>query len=455
MSRPGDPSLRVWLALLALAGLRLWLAARTGLGDDEAYYWHWATRLDWSYREHPPLVAWLIALSRAALGDSPLAVRMPFVLSGLWAALLAHRAAEAEHAGAGPTAAALVSVLPMFAIMAVFAAPDMPMLCGWLLALRGLQERRWWWTGTGFGLALLGKITGVLLAAGLVLWAARQWRQAGEGRALHRAAGALGLGVLMNTPSLLWAADHGGGTFAYQLVERHRHAVTVLGGLGQLLGSQLGLVGPALVALAVALRRPGPARWLAAPTLVVFTGAAVLTDSKIHWLAPAWLLLAPGAAAWLCERAWWRAAAIGVGGALSGLVYLQSQVGVLPLPPRADPTVELRGWQGAVEAGLELECGERPPPLAGHMYQTTAQLRWAARDRRAVVRVGSRPDQYATWGDARAHRGGAAVFIAPERYLVDPVKEGLFTTCDERRDLTVEARRFSVWCCQGLRADGG
>jgi hypothetical protein len=259
----------------------------------------------------------------------------------------------------------------------------------------------------------------------------------------------------MNAPSLVWAAAHGGGTFAYQLVERHRHAVTVLGGLGQLLGSQLGLVGPALVALVAALLRPGAARWLAAPTLVVFTGAAVLTDSKIHWLAPAWLLLVPGAAAWLSQRPGWRLAAVGVGGGLSGLVYLQSQAAVLPLPPRADPTVELRGWGQAVDVALSLQCGGATPPLAGHMYQTTAQLRWATGDRRPVLRVGSRPDQYATWGDAQAHLGGPAVFLAPERYLVDPVTEGFFTECDERRDLTVEARRFSVWCCRGLRADGG
>lgn len=452
----------LWAALLALAALRLWLSARTGLGDDEAYYWHWATRLDWSYREHPPLVAWLIAAARLpagpSLADSPGVVRLPFVLSGLWAAVLAFRATEHDHPGAGTTAALLVSVLPMFGIMAVFAAPDMPMLCGWLLALRGLQRDRWSWVGLGLGISLLGKLTGVLLGAGLVLWLLR--RGPGALRAWGPW-GALGLALAMNLPALGWAAEHGGGTFAYQLVERHRHRISALVGAGQLVGSQLGLVGPALVPLLAGLGARGPARWLALPTLVVFGLAALVTDSKIHWLAPAWVLLVPAASAWLQHRPRWRAAAVGTGAALTGLVYLQSQVPVLPLARRADPTVELRGWPAAIAAASDAwpSCAA-PVPLAGHMYQTTAQLQHAVTTGpadgrgRPVLRVGVRPDQYAIWGDARAFVGGPALFLAPERYAVDPVREGFFARCDERRSLTVEGRRFEAWCCAGLAADG-
>ena len=136
--RPGPlAALTVGLALV-----RLWLSARTGLGDDEAYYWHWSTALDLSYREHPPLVAWVIAAGCRVAGENPLGVRLGFVLSGLWASYLTWRVAETEQPGTGWLASLLVSLVPMFAIMAVFAAPDMPMLCGWLLAWRGLQRDR-------------------------------------------------------------------------------------------------------------------------------------------------------------------------------------------------------------------------------------------------------------------------------------------------------------------------
>ena len=447
--RPGPlAALTVGLALV-----RLWLSARTGLGDDEAYYWHWSTALDLSYREHPPLVAWVIAAGCRVAGENPLGVRLGFVLSGLWASYLTWRVAETEQPGTGWLASLLVSLVPMFAIMAVFAAPDMPMLCGWLLAWRGLQRDRWLWVGLGMGLALLGKLTGGLLVVGVLLAVVRrrpdQLRQWGLWAAL-------GLALVMNLPSLWWALDHGGGTFTYQLVERHRHRVLPWVGAGQLVGSQLLLVGPAVVAMLAALRRPGMHRELALPTLVLFSLAALVTDSKIHWLAPSWLLLAPGAAAWLAPRPRWTAVSLGTAGLLTALVYTQSQVSVVPLDPRADPTVEMRGWHDVAAHAVEMrdQCGIPDAPIAGHMYQTTGQLRWAVPRDIPVVRAGTRPDQYATWQTAGPYVGGPAVFVAPERYRVSPLKEGFFDTCEATEEHRFNGRLFLVTCCKGLRADG-
>ena len=72
-----------WL-LLAVLGVILiafkaWLlhAAGVDLHFDEAQYWEWSRRLDWSYYSKGPLIAWLIALSEAVLGHGAWQVRLP------------------------------------------------------------------------------------------------------------------------------------------------------------------------------------------------------------------------------------------------------------------------------------------------------------------------------------------------------------------------------------------
>ncbi len=439
--------------VLGLAALRLWLAARTGLGDDEAYYWHWSTELAWGYREHPPLVAWLIGASTAALGQTPLAVRAPFVLCGALAAALGARLADDLRPGAGPTAALMLSAPPMFGVMAVFAAPDMPMLAAALGAALALRRGAWVWLGICLGLTLWAKLTGALVCLGALIAAGPAgWRRPGLWAALGLAAG-------MQAPVWAWAAAHGGGPFAYQLWERHRHEISAWQGLGQLVGGQLVLMGPLLLPLGRALRAPpagGAAlRAFAAPTLLVFGLAAPLTDSKIHWLGLAWALLVPAAAA-LAPGGRSAAAVLAACFGMQALVLAQSQLRVLPVPPRADPTLELRGWGelAAEVPGALAACGLPGGPVAGHMYQTAAQLRWALPAATPVVRVGDRPDQYETWDSSAGYTGGGALFIAPDRYRVDPVKGRLFTRCDALPPVEADGRRFELWCCAGLRADG-
>ncbi|MGH7855530.1 MAG: glycosyltransferase family 39 protein, partial [Candidatus Binatia bacterium] len=40
-------------------------------------YWNYAQHLDFSYLDHPPMVAWLIWLSTSLFGNSEFSVRLP------------------------------------------------------------------------------------------------------------------------------------------------------------------------------------------------------------------------------------------------------------------------------------------------------------------------------------------------------------------------------------------
>ncbi|MEM8546188.1 MAG: glycosyltransferase family 39 protein, partial [Cyanobacteria bacterium P01_H01_bin.119] len=44
---------------------------------DEAYYWLWGQHFDWSYYDHPPLLAWIQGTVAAVLGRSRFALRLP------------------------------------------------------------------------------------------------------------------------------------------------------------------------------------------------------------------------------------------------------------------------------------------------------------------------------------------------------------------------------------------
>ena len=55
---------------------------------DELYYIQWAERLDWGYVEQPPFHAFVVWVTRAALGESLFALRLPSALFGAGTVLL-------------------------------------------------------------------------------------------------------------------------------------------------------------------------------------------------------------------------------------------------------------------------------------------------------------------------------------------------------------------------------
>ena len=89
-----------WLLLLTL--LHLWMIAsgRWPLSADEAHYWEWSRRLDWSYYSKGPMVAYLIALSTRLGGHTEFWVRLPAVLLGTATAGIAYLLARRIVPGA-------------------------------------------------------------------------------------------------------------------------------------------------------------------------------------------------------------------------------------------------------------------------------------------------------------------------------------------------------------------
>lgn len=72
-----------WLlaAVAVLLLLKLVFAVVTEVAADEAYYWTWSQNLALSYYDHPPLNAWLLALSQFVFGSNKFGLRVGSWLS--------------------------------------------------------------------------------------------------------------------------------------------------------------------------------------------------------------------------------------------------------------------------------------------------------------------------------------------------------------------------------------
>src|SRR5690606_33513323 len=53
------------------------------LVEDEAHYWEWSRRLDWSYYSKGPGIALAIRAFTALLGDTEFAVRLPAAIASI------------------------------------------------------------------------------------------------------------------------------------------------------------------------------------------------------------------------------------------------------------------------------------------------------------------------------------------------------------------------------------
>lgn len=126
-----------------LIGLAVLLVFRVGylalcpmeLIPDEAYYWDWSRRLDWSYYSKPPMIAALIALSTALSGDSEFAVRLPATILGtlgLWGVYELGRRMYGHRVGAWSML--MVAVAPGTTVLCLLMTIDAPFICAWTFA---------------------------------------------------------------------------------------------------------------------------------------------------------------------------------------------------------------------------------------------------------------------------------------------------------------------------------
>ncbi|MDB5109020.1 MAG: arnT 2 [Mucilaginibacter sp.] len=116
--------------------IRLLIAAYTGLGNGESYYFRGAIHFDLSYFDQPPLFFWLGGLSIKLFGLNNLGLRFPTVLlfaGTSWLLFLITK--KLFNAKAGFWAVVVMNLSAVFTVaIACWYQPDGPLMFFWLLS---------------------------------------------------------------------------------------------------------------------------------------------------------------------------------------------------------------------------------------------------------------------------------------------------------------------------------
>ena len=334
-----------WPVVALIAGLTalrlvflIWFSPFS-LIEDEAHYWEWSRRLDWSYYSKGPGVAWAIWAATSLLGNAEWAVRLPAVLaSAIGSAACAGLARDVfGDRRLMVLAAAAYQSMPGVFVTGLIMTIDGPYLACWALAawagwraiVKGSGPA---WVALGLALAagFIFKYTVLLLPLGMLLFAlvrpmhVRVFGEKGPGPGWVVAGVACAIAGVV--PIAVWNAGHDWATV--------RHLLGHLGVAGgdvtpthtedggwsyspawtlEFIGLQFAVAGAAfpLVVLAFINKRKavarGEAQWtpagpaylflIALPIFVFYLGVTLFTRVEANWSIAAYVSLAP-AAAW-------------------------------------------------------------------------------------------------------------------------------------------------------------
>jgi 4-amino-4-deoxy-L-arabinose transferase-like glycosyltransferase len=450
------PRRTLWGLIVVSAALRLAWASSLGPGTDEAYHYLFAVHRDWSYFDHPPMLAVVESIGLGLAGGvaTPLTLRLGFIAlfaGSTW--LMARLGSRFFGPWVGVLAAFGLNVSAYHTAAAgVFALPDGPLLFFWLLTLDRLASafeepgRTWPWVGVGlaWGCALLSKYHAVFLPAGAFLYILLE---PSARRALLRPGPylALAIGLAVFSPVIAWNASHGWASFAFQ----GGRAVGKLGFRLDTLASAIagqaaylfpwiwvGLVGLLFQAVRGFRRGDSKAeRFLVCQSVVplaAFTAVACVRPVLPHWTLVGYLALFP-----LLGRLWESrlrehprrmgsllalAAALPI--AITGFLVVEYRTGMLQsagLPPKADPTVDMYGWdQVADELGRRGLLDDPKVFLYSRSWFTSGHLAFATRGSGVPVLCYNHKDarSFAFWSrpDDWVGRDGILVSVDEANY---------------------------------------
>ncbi len=435
-----------WPLLLTVTVLRGLYIGVPELVPQEAYYWLFAKHLDLSYFDHPPMVAWSIALSTWLGTDTTFFVRLPallFVTGSMVVSFLLARSIFADNrlAMAGVV---LMNLTLVFNLHGIVITPDAPLLFFWAMVLlavhRALDSGRWWWwhlAGIFLGLAMLSKYTAVLLAPLTLLLLLLSATQRRWLLSPHPYLGML-WAVVVFAPVLVWNARHDWVSLAFQSTRRAGQLDSFRPiYLLELLGTQLAMLTPLLFA------GTGYAMWLVSvrwwrqrdsrdlfvlvyslPVLLMFALVSLGSLVKMNWPAPAYIsgllvLVVSASRGHRLLSGVWRTTALTLALGMVALLYALPLWTSLPLGKANTWT----GWSQLSER-VEQVRNAMPGPsfVFSRNHKISSELAFHLGSDEPILTenvFGQPARQFAFWTDPARYAGWDAVLVYSDQ---DPIK---------------------------------
>ena len=400
-------------AFLVILGVSLFHAVYNltlPLHPDESYYWLWSQKLDWSYYDHPPMIAYLIRLFSLG-GDSLFLIRLTTVFcSGVSAWYIYRLAAKMFHPRVAALALVISMLLPATNAGFTLITPDSPLIMFWAMALyycyQALFAGRWQdylLAGLSIGGMLLSKYTAVLFLGFLLLFLlVRQPKQLLKKEPWL----ALLLAFALFSPVLYWNAIHDWISFSFQLEHGSSEAFRIRWGkFFEFFGGLFLLFSPVFFgALRTGLARvrdywrDDQRFYLALAVLFplcFFLYKGLFKKMQLNWVAVA---LIPGVIflAWFIDsRKLRRTMKIGsiVCCLMLAIMFLPY---LFPLPPNLNPQSRFFGYREAVAETLRLQLpGEAI--FADHLSTASILTYYLPGHPRIPVPLQNRTSQFTFW----------------------------------------------------------
>jgi dolichol-phosphate mannosyltransferase len=487
--------------------LRAVFALSIGFVDDDAYHWSWTQQMDWSYFDHPGMIAWLEKITTSLFGNTRLGIRLPsFVCFSLVVYMSWKFVRDLFDPWAATFMAGLVLFSPLWGFGGFVSSPEPPFMLLWLIATRvfwqGVREdserwsvkKTWLWLGLIMGIGFNTKFPMVLLAPGFGLYLLTTPQRRKDLLTPWPWIGILIASVCL-APVVYWNLKYDWPSFKFQFHDRHTGSQFDPKRWLGFLGAQIGLLSPGIyvsviLALIAGFQKFRDPRWrllvcLSLPSFFVFYPQPFWADYKPHWMGPAYFLLAFGVGAlWSQGWQWGETRLIephsrkmfwSIAGFLIPMNFLIYAPAVYPWVPKVvravapnakwelknDVSNELFGWPEAGEEALkwqseiEQQTGKKPF-MAGHRYEMTAQI-WKATSQRTYMlshtrshyTVTTTPEEY------DALRGQDAIMIGNDKYDFDPMEFAQFDSCEKREFKYYRAdelsRIFTLYWCKNFQ----
>jgi hypothetical protein len=317
----------VVLAAVFVALLHLSAITRYGYFRDEMYYLACAQHPAFGYVDHPPFSIALLAIVRATLGTSLVALRLVPMLASVGVIVLTGAMVRAMRGGVFAAAVACVTtaLAPVFLAFGHFYSMNALDALFWATAawafwrvLQAPSTKHWCALGVVLGLGLENKASILWFGAGLAV-ALLVYR-----RSLFATRGpwlAAAIAVLLFAPNVIWEATHGWPTveFAKNAMTEKYKAHSLFGFFAELADVMspasmpvfaIGLVAPFAMqrlrawrplacvvlttTLILALSKTSKAEYLAAAFPIAFAPAGVAIETWLtRWPRVRWAVLVP------------------------------------------------------------------------------------------------------------------------------------------------------------------